>query len=85
MVCGNAEFSCDEYLTVEDDANKVITKGIWGGIVLGKDGNPVQDASFECSWVDIFNVENGRIANVESFFDTAAILKAFSIAKVASS
>lgn len=79
-----AEFSCDSYLTIEHDANKVITKGIWGGVVLGKDGKPVQDASFECSWVDIFGVESGRIANVESFFDTAAIQKAFGAAKVAS-
>lgn len=42
----------------------------------------MQDASFECNWVDIFGVESGRIANVESFFDTAPIQKALSAAKV---
>ena len=66
-------------------SNKVITKGIWEGTVLGKDGNPVQNAKFECSWVDILYVENGKIASVESVFDTAAIQKAFDAAKVASS
>lgn len=61
----------------------MITKGIWGGAVLGRDGKPVQEATFECSWVDIICVENGKIANVETFFDTAAMQKAFAAAKVA--
>lgn len=85
MSCMHAGFRCDDYLTTQQDANKVITRGIWGGTVLGKDGRPVPDAKFECKWVDIFCVKNGKIASVDSFFDTAAIQQAFAAAKGASS
>ena len=83
--CVHAGFRCDDYLTIQQDANKDITRGIWGGTVLGKNGRPVPDAMFECKWVDILCVENGKIASVDSFFDTAAIQNAFAAAKVSSS
>lgn len=74
-------FSCDDYLTVQEDANKLITRGSWGGTVLGKDAKPAPGAFFECRWVDVFCIEDGKIASVESFFDTAAISKAFAASK----
>lgn len=73
-------FTCDDYLTVHEDANKLITRGSWGGTVLGRDTKPVSGAFFECRWVDVFVVKNGKIAEVESFFDTATIGKAFAAA-----
>lgn len=76
-----AVFTCDDYLTVQEDDEKLITRGSWGGSVLGKDAKPVQNAFFECRWVDVFVVKQGKIAEVESFFDTAAIQKAFSAAR----
>ena len=75
-----AVFTCDDYLTVHEDADKLITRGSWGGTVLGRNAKPVLGAFFECRWVDVFVVKNGKIAEVESFFDTATIQKAFSAA-----
>ena len=49
---------------------------------MGKDAKPVAGAFFECRWVDVFVVKHGKIAEVESFFDTAAIQKAFAVAKL---
>ena len=68
-------------MTVQEDADKLITRGSWGGTVLGKDAKPASGAFFECRWVDVFIVKDGKIAEVESFFDTAAIQKAFLAAK----